>query len=181
MSHAEPYETFGLMAEFSDPERLLDAVRQARAAGYRQVDAYSPYEIEGLGQAMGIHRNAIPVIMLLGGLSGSITGYALQWWVSASAYPINVGGKPYNSWPMFIPVIFELTVLFASLSGLFGMLILNGLPKPYHPVFNVEAFARASQDRFFLVIERDDPQFDEPETRSFLQRIGAGRVDDVPA
>ncbi len=175
----DPY-LFGLMAEFDSPDKLLAAIRRTRAAGYRQFDAYTPYPIEGLEDALNFHRTGVAPIVLAGGIVGAITGYALQYYVSAYAYPINVGGRPFNSWPMFVPVIFELTILFAGLAALFGMLALNGLPMPYHPVFNVPRFAMATRDRFFLVIETRDPQYDNTATREFLRSLGSNEVSDVP-
>lgn len=171
---------YGLLAEFDTPEALVAAARQARAAGYRQVEGYTPYPVEELYDALELHRTPVPLIVLLGGILGAATGYGLQYWVSAVAYPLNVGGRPYNSWPMFVPVTFELMVLFAALFALVGMLWLNGLPQPYHPVFNVPGFARASQDRFFLCIAASDPRFDRVATRRFLESLGPREVSDVP-
>jgi hypothetical protein len=171
---------YGLIAEFAGPDRLVEATRRAYLAGYRQMDAFAPYQVEDLPEALGVRPSSIPLIVLAGGAVGAASGYALQWWVSAVAYPMNVAGKPYNSWPMFIPVIFELTVLFACLAGFFGMLIQNGLPRPHHPVFNVASFRRASQDGFFLLIEASDPRYDREATRRFLHGAGATEVSDVP-
>jgi hypothetical protein len=171
---------YGLLAEFDTPEALVAAARQARAAGYRQVEGYTPYPVEELYDALELHRTPVPLIVLLGGTLGAATGYGLQYWVSAVAYPLNVGGRPDNSWPMFVPVTFELMVLFAALFALVGLLWLNGLPQPYHPVFNVPGFARASQDRFFLCIAASDPRFDRAATRRFLESLGPREVSDVP-
>ena len=168
------------MAEFDTAEQLLVAGRRARAAGYRRMDAYAPFPIDGLGEALGFRSNAIPVIGLTGGIVGALTGYLMQVWIHTSALPINVGGRPLLSWPSFLPVTFELAVLFSALSILGGLFILNGHPEPYHPVFNVAAFARATRDRFFLCIQSDDPQFDDDQTRAFLRGLGAREVSDVP-
>jgi hypothetical protein len=170
---------FGLMAEFDTADQLLHATRRTYAAGYRAIDAYSPFPVEGLSEALGDHTNAIPLIGLAGGTIGAATGFAMQAWIHASALPINVGGRPLVSWPAFIPVTFEMGVLFAALSMVAGLLILNGLPQPYHPVFSVAEFARASRDRFFLCIEARDAQFNAEQTRNFLRELGAREVSDV--
>ncbi len=178
----ESPELYGLMAEFSDEEALLGAVQAARRAGYRRMDGYSPYPVEGLAEALDFRRTWVPPITLIGGIVGGTTGYMLQFWAMAIAYPyLNIGGRPPNSWPYFIPITYELTILFASFVALLGMLALNGLPQPYHPVFNVPSFARASQDRFFVAIEAADPQFDPAATREFLEGLAPGRVYDVPS
>ena len=169
----------GLMAEFATPEDLLAATRRARAAGYRQLDAYSPFPVEGLSDALDFRRTGVRPIVLVGGLLGALTGYALQWWTMAVDFPINVGGRPYNSLPAFIPITFELMVLFGALFALVGMLALNGLPMPYHPVFNVPGFALASRNRFFLCIQADDPLFNLDETRAFLASLEPRRIIDV--
>jgi hypothetical protein len=171
----------GLMAEFGDEEALMDAVRRTRGAGYEQIDAYTPFPIEGLNEALGAKRNWVPLITLVGGIIGLLGGYFLQYWAAAIAYPINVGGRPLNSWPYFIPITYEVTILIAAWSSLIGMLILNGLPRPYHPTFNVPEFARASQDRFFVVVQADDPHFEYAGTRAFLQDLAPGRVYDIPS
>lgn len=160
---------YGLMAEFDDPTALVKATDRAHHEGYRRMDAYSPFPIEELHDALGSRASRLPLIVLLGGLFGCIGGYGLQYWVSVIAYPVNVGGKPFHSWPAFIPVTFECTILAAALAAVLGMLALNGLPMPYHPVFNVPRFALASRNRFFLVIEATDPQFELEETRRFLE------------
>jgi hypothetical protein len=175
----KPSATYGLLAEFDDPTSLVAATRKARAAGYRRMDAYSPFPIEELHEALGEHHTRLPLIVLIGGLIGGIGGYALQYWASAIAYPLNVGGKPLNSWPAFIPVTFECTILVAALSAVLGMLALNGLPMPYHPVFNVPRFALASRNRFFLCIEARDPRFDLEETRRFLEWLEPREVTTV--
>jgi Protein of unknown function (DUF3341) len=159
---------YGLIAEFEDPNALIAATQSAHRAGYRHMDAYSPYPIEELHEALGARHTRLPLIVLIGGLCGCLGGYTLQYWVATMAYPLNVGGKPFHSWPAFIPITFECTILVAALSAVFGMLALNGLPMPYHPVFNVARFALASRNRFFLCIQAKDPQFDLEETRKFL-------------
>src|SRR5216110_2172860 len=162
---------YGLMAECEHPQSLVSATGRAHREGYRCMDAYSPFPIEELHEALGGHHTRLPLIVLIGGLLGCLGGYALQYWVSAIAYPINVGGRPYHSWPAFIPVTFECTILAAALAAVLGMVALNGLPMPYHPVFNVPRFALASRDRFFLCIEATDPLFDREETKSFLRGL----------
>ncbi len=171
---------YGVLAEFTTPEELIHAVERARADGYRRMDAYSPFPVEGLAQAMGLKRNMVPFITLLGGLAGGIGGFGFQYWAAAITYPQNIGGRPLNSWPAFIPVTFELTVLGASLCAVLGMLALNRLPQPHHPVFNVSRFAaHASSDRFYLCIEARDPKFHIAETMRFLQGLGPHHVSEV--
>jgi hypothetical protein len=170
---------WGLMAEFEDPNALVSAVQQARLEGYRRMDAYSPFPIEELHEALGLPPTRLPLIVLVGGLVGAIAGYALQYWVSVIENPVNVGGKPLHSWPAFIPITFETTILVAALSAVLGMLALNGLPMPYHPVFNVSRFALASRNRFFLCIEARDPRFDLETTRHFLQGLNPREVSTV--
>ena len=162
---------YGLMAEFATPTALVQAAERARLEGYRQMDAYSPIPIEELSEALGLRRTRLPILVFLGGLLGGIAGYGLEYWTQAVAYPLNVGGRPYNSWPQYIPVTFETTVLGAALSAFVGMWALNKLPMPYHPVFNVPAFVRASRDRFFLCIETTDPRFDRFQTAKFLETL----------
>jgi hypothetical protein len=170
---------YGLMAEFEDEEHLLEAGRRAYGEGYRNMDAYSPSPIEGMAEAIGYKKNVMSPIVLAGALTGAIGGFFLQYWISAINYPINVGGRPYNSWPSFIPITFEMTVLFGSLFAFFGLLAVNGLPMPYHPVFNVPNFQYASRNRFFLCIEARDPQFDKETTREFLESLNAREVSEV--
>jgi hypothetical protein len=170
---------YGLMAEFDNPDTLVAASRRVRLEGYRRFDAYTPFPIEELHEALDAHRTGMPLLVLIGGIVGGLTGYGLQYWVSAAAYPLNIGGRPLHSWPSFIPVTFEMTVLFASLTAVFGMLALNRLPKPYHPVFNARRFALATRDRFFLCIEAEDPKFDAAATRRFLESLGPREVTDV--
>ncbi len=175
----EPAQLYGLLAEFDTAEHLLTAARRAHATGYRAMDAYSPFPVEGLADALGAETNAIPLIALFGGIIGALTGFGMQYWIHVIALPINVGGRPLDSWPAFIPVTFEMAVLFSALSMLAGFLVLNRLPQPYHAVFNVAAFARASRDRFFLCIEARDPNFDAITTRAFLQELGSIEIADV--
>ncbi|HXG93299.1 MAG TPA: DUF3341 domain-containing protein [Blastocatellia bacterium] len=171
---------YGLMAEFDNPNDVVAAAHAAYEEGYRRMDAYSPFPIEELSEAIGFHKTRLPVIVLIGGLLGCVGGFALCYWVSAIAYPINIGGRPLNSWPAFIPVTFECTILLAALSAVLGMLALNGLPQPYHPVFNVDRFELASRNHFFLCIESSDPRFDAERTREFLEGMeGAREVSDV--
>ena len=159
---------YGVLAEFENPEELVAAVRLARAAGYRRMDAYTPFPVEEVAEELGFHRTALPLIVLVGGLVGCLGGFVLQYWISAIDYPLNIGGRPLNSWPAFIPVTFELTILVAALSAVLGMLGLNGLPMPYHPLFNNPRFALASRNRFFLCIETRDHLFRADTVRKFL-------------
>ena len=167
------------MAEFDDANALVAATRRAHDEGYRRMDAYSPFPIEELHEALGSHHSRLPLIVLIGGLCGCVGGYALQYWAAAIAYPLNVGGRPFNSWPSFIPVTFECTILVAALSAVLGMLALNGLPMPHHPVFNVPRFALASRNRFFLCIEVKDRKFDLESTRRFLETLEPREVSTV--
>lgn len=175
----QPPLIYGVMAEFDNPEMLRDGAERAHAAGYRRMDAYSPFPIEGLAEVIGFKRTQLPLIVLIGGVLGGIGGFYLQYWTSVIDYPLIVGGKPYNSWPAFIPVTFETTILGAALAAVLGMLGLNGLPMPYHPVFNVERFALASRDRFFLCIEAADPKFDIVDTVEFLRSLNPSSIHEV--
>ena len=179
MSFTERPRLWGLMAELDSPQALIEAARRAREAGYRRVEAYTPYPIEEVSEALGLHRSKLPLIVLVGGILGALGGYLLQYWVNVWEYPLNLGGRPYHSWPAFIVPTFETTILCAALSAVLGMFFLNGLPQPYHPVFNVPGFALASRDKFFIVIESVDPRFDAAQTRSFLEGLGATAVSEV--
>jgi hypothetical protein len=170
---------YGLMAEFENPGDLVEATRRTREAGFTKIDAYSPYPIEALTEALDIHDRKLPAVVLGGGIVGGLLGYALCYWTSVIDYPLNVGGKPFHSAPAFIVPTFETTILFAAFAAVLGMLALNGLPMPYHPVFNAPRFALASRDRFFLCIEAADPRFDHDETWAFLARLGPKAVMDV--
>ncbi len=172
-------EIHGLMAEFPTPSAIVDAARRTREAGYKRVDAYTPFPIEALSEALEFHRSPLPKLVLGGGILGFLGGFALQYWTSVIDYPLNVGGRPLNSWPAFIAPTFETTILCAAGTAVFGMLALNGLPEPYHPVFNVPSFALATRDRFFLCVEAADPKFDRAGTRVFLQNLGATEVSEV--
>ena len=170
---------YGLMAEFVELDELVHATRTAHESGYRHMDAYSPVPAEELGELLEGHHSRLPLLVLLGGILGGLGGFLLCYWTSVIDYPINVGGRPLNSWPAFIPITFECTVLGAALVTVFGLLGLSGLPMPYHPVFNVPRFALSSRDRFFLCIEADDPLFDREETRRFLERLIPRQVSEV--
>jgi hypothetical protein len=176
--HSKP-GMYGLMAEFHTAEELVEAAHQVHAAGFHHVDAFTPYPIEEVSHALGLHRSKLPLIVLGGGITGGLAGYFLQYWSQVLEYPLNIGGRPFHSWPAFIVPTFEMTILFAALSAVLGMFALNGLPQPYHPVFNVPRFALASRDRYFLVIEARDPKFDPEETRRFLLDLHASEVSDV--
>ena len=170
---------YGLMAEFDSPDDLLVAAKRTRAEGYRRMDAYSPFPVEGLAEAIEVRHTRLPLLVLIAGLVGAFVGFASQYWVTVIDYPLNVGGRPLNSWPAYIPITFEVTILFAALTAVVGMIALNRLPMPYHPVFNVPAFARASRDGFFLCIEAADPRFDREGTRRFLEGLQAREVSEV--
>lgn len=177
----EPREgIYGLMAEFLTPEELLAATEQAYADGYRRMDAYTPFPVTGVAEAMGSRRTWVSPMVGIAALLGAIGGFGLMWWISVIAYPVNVAGRPFNSWPAYIPITFECSVLVASLVAVFGMFAMNGFPQPYHPVFNVPQFGLASKDRFFLCIEAHDPRFDLENTRSFMQQFtGVREVAEV--
>jgi hypothetical protein len=164
---------YGLMAEFHSPTEVVEAAHRVHDAGFRKVDAYTPYPIEELSEALELHQSPLPKLVLVGGITGLLAGLGLQYWTSAIDYPLNIGGRPLASWVAFIPVTFETTVLFAALTAVLGMLALNGLPEPYHPVFNVPAFALASRDKFFICVEAADPGFDRKKTRKFLEGLPA--------
>lgn len=170
---------YGLMAEFESPEALLEAAQRTRDAGYKRLDAFTPFPVEGLAEAIGTHASRVPLLCLVGGLIGCSGGFFLQWWPNVIGYPLDIGGKPFNSWPAFIPITFELTILCAGLATVFGMLALNGLPTPYHPVFNAAHFELATRNRFFLCIMAQDTKFDMQKTREFLQNLNAHEVSEV--
>ena len=171
---------YGMMAEFDDPTSLVEAAERAREHGFTRIDAFTPFPVEGLHEAIGFHHTRLPLIVLTGGIIGFITGFGMQYFAQVIHYPLNIGGKPLNAWPAFVPIAFEMTILFAAFAAIFGMLGLNGLPEPYHPVFNVSRFAFASRDQFFLLIEANDPKFNQDETRRFLQSLNPLEVNDVP-
>jgi hypothetical protein len=175
------YPVYGMMAEFDSAQALIDAAKHTHEAGYQKIDAYSPFPIEGLAEEIGFHHNAVPLVVLIGGIIGGLTGYLMQYWISVISYPLNVGGKPTHSWPAFIVITFEMTILFAVISAVFGMLALNGLPMPYHPVFNVPRFALASKDRFFLIVFSSDPKYNPSGTRSFLEGLAPRSISEVPS
>lgn len=170
---------YGIMAEFDTATELVDAAREVRDAGYRKTDAFSPFPLHEIDEALGIKRSILPFLVLGGGVAGLLAGLGLQYFVHVIDYPLNVGGRPYFSLPSFIPPAYELTILFAAFTAVFGMLLLNGLPQPYHPVFNVPRFALATREKFFLLIEKKDPQFDYEKTRSFMESLSPQEVFDV--
>ena len=170
---------YGLMAEFDNPTSLVNAARVAREKGYRKLDAYSPFPIEELSEALHLHKNKLPLIVLLGGIVGGTLGYLLQYYVTVVYFPINIAGRPLHSWPAYIIITFEMTILFASLTAVLGLLGLCGLPQPYHPAFNVPRFAMATRDRFFLCIESTDPLFDHDQTAAFLKSLDPKEVSEV--
>lgn len=172
--------TYGLVAEFATGEELIKAAERARAAGYRKMEGYSPYPLEELPEALGRPESKMPVLMFLGGLAGGLGAFGMMYYACVCGYPLNVGGRPLDSWPAFVPIIFELTVLISALTGFIGLILLNRLPQPYHPLFNVPQFERASQDRFFLCIESGDEQFDGKCTRQFLADLQPLSVTEVP-
>jgi hypothetical protein len=162
---------YGLMVEFLSAPEILAAAGIARREGYRDMDAYTPYPVEGLAAELGMRQTRMPALVFIGGLVGAAVGFYMQYYSMGVNYPLNVGGRPYNSWPVYIPITFEVMVLVGSLAALLGLLFLNGLPEPHHPVFNVPGFVRASQDRFFLCIEASDPKFDRRGTAEFLASL----------
>jgi Protein of unknown function (DUF3341) len=170
---------YGLMAEFDNPTSLVNAARAAREKGYRKLDAYSPFPIEELSDALHLHRNKLPLIVLCGGILGGLTGFLLQYYVTVIDFPINIGGRPLDSWPSYIVITFELTILFGAISAVLGLLALCGLPMPYHPAFNVPRFALASRNRFFLCIEANDPLFEREQTSQFLEGLEPREVSEV--
>lgn len=170
----------GVMAEFESAQQCVDAARRVAAEGFSNFEAYTPVPVEELNSIIHVKRTRLPMATLAGGLTGMATGFALQYWVSVIHYPLNVGGRPFASWPSFVVPSYELTILFAAITATLFMIIANGLPQPYHPVFNVERFSMASSDTFFLVVEADDPKFDPTRTSAFLETLGAKGVYEVP-
>jgi hypothetical protein len=170
---------YGLMAEFSNNERILTAARSAYEHGFRKMDAFTPFPVDGLSEMLGQKKSFVPLIVLICGITGGLGGYFMEWYAMAVSYPINVGGRPLNSWPMFIPITFELTILSGALAAIVGMLALNKLPEPHHPVFNAPDFDRASTDKFFLCIEVGDPKFDLAATRRFLETLDPENISEV--
>ena len=170
---------YGVMAQFDNPTDLVAAARRTYEAGYRRINGYSPYPIEELSEAIGFTRTSLPLIVLLGGILGGLGGFFMQYWMEVINYPLNVGGKPYNSWPAFIPITFECAVLVAAFAAVLGMLMLNKLPQPYHPVFNAPNFALATRDSFFLVIEASDQKFEHDEVTRFMKSLEPKDLIDV--
>ena len=170
---------YGLLAQFDTPETLVAAVRSTREAGYKKMDAYTPFPVEEVSEALNFHERKLPVIVFVGGLVGCAVGFGMQYYAAVVSYPVNIGGRPLNSWPSFVPVAFELTILIAALCAVFGMLLMNGLPMPYHPLFNNPKFSLASSHGFFLCVEAADPQFDREETARFLQTLNPTGVSEV--
>jgi hypothetical protein len=170
---------YGVIAEFEHAEDVVKAAHRTYEAGYRRIDAYTPFPVEGLSEALGHRDHHVPWIMFIGGVIGCIGGFGFLSWALGWDYPLNIGGRPIFSWPMYLPITFEITVLLSALSGIVAMFWLNGLPKPYHPVFDAPNFDLATSSRFFLCIEADDPQFDRARAREFMQTLGAAQVSEV--
>jgi hypothetical protein len=174
-------KVYGLLAEFATADALLAAAKHMRQAGYRQLEAYAPFAVEGLAEAVGFRRNRVPLFTLLGGIAGGVGTYFLQWYAAVIDYPINVGGRPLHSWPSFLPPTFEITILGAAFAAVFGMLIANGLPRLHHPLFDVPEFDLATRNRFFLLLPASDPAFDDASGRGLLQDLQPLLVREVPA
>ncbi len=170
---------YGITGQFDSEENLVAAARRMIAEGFRQIDAFSPYPIEGLASIIRRERSLAPLLILMGGLTGAVAGYGMQLYAMGYYYPLNVGGRPLNSWPLFVPIAFELTVLFSAFAGVIGMLVLNRLPRIYHPLFSVPGFDRVSSDQFFLCIEATDPSFDERRVRELLQSLHSTAITEV--
>ena len=172
---------YGLLAEFAGPDELIAAAEAVREAGYKRTDAFSPFPVHHLAEALGLRKTRVAMLVLIGGICGALLGFTMQWYSSTHMYEFNIGGKPLNSWPAFVPITFELTILCAAFSAVLGMFALNGLPQPYHPLFNVKSFAEhASRDRFYIAIESTDPRFNLDETRLFLESLHPKEVIEVP-
>ena len=178
--HATP-ELRGLIAEFENEEAIVEATQKTVDAGYHHIETYTPYPLDELLDIQHLHQNKVALVILIGGLAGCAVGFFMQYFASVIHYPLNVGGRPFNSWPAFIPVMFECTVLFASFSALVGMMVMNKLPRPNHPLFDIERFRYATQDRFFLCIEAEDPYFEKDATRQFLEELNPHEVNEVEA
>lgn len=178
-THIAP-SSFGLIARFDSVEALMHAAERVRDAGYTRVDAYTPFPIEGLTASLGLPKTKLPALVLAAGIIGGLTGFGMQYFAQVIHYPYNIGGKPLYSWPAWIPITFEVTILFAAFTAAIAMIVLNGLPQPYHPVFNVKGFERATEDRFFISIESTDPKFEEGAVRDLFRAAGAAEVSDVP-
>ena len=172
---------YGMMAEFDTATALVAAARKTHEAGSRKIDAYSPFPVEELAEAIGFHTNRVALVTLIGALIGGLTGYLMQYWIAVIDYPLNIAGRPEHSWPAFIVVTFEMTILFGGISAVLGMLALNGLPMPYHPVFNVPRFVMATKDRFFLIVFSTDPKYEPAEVRQFLESLGPRSISEVPS
>lgn len=175
----KPKQLYGLIAEFETPDEVLEAARKTYSAGFRKIDAYSPIFVEGLSEAVGFKKTWLPALVLAGGICGGLFGFFMCYYANVISWPWNIGGRPHNSWPAWIPITFELTILGAALTATFGMMGLNGFPSPYHPVFNLADFARASSDRFFLLVEADDKQFNFSKTKAFLQSLDPDGVFEI--
>jgi hypothetical protein len=172
-------EVWGIAVEFDDTDKLIAAAEAIKKAGYTRVDAYTPMPVEGLSDAIGFRNKQMPALMFCGAVLGGVTGYFMQWFANTQSYVLNLGGRPYHSWPNFIVITFEMTILFCALTGVFGMLALNGLPTLYHPIYNAPGFDRASQDRFFIAVESRDRNFDYDKTLALLQSLGGLNVSPV--
>lgn len=175
----EDQKIYGIIAQFASDHALLEAIHRTRQAGYRKIEAYTPFPVHGLSEALELKPTRLPAIIFTGGLTGVLIGLGMQWSSAAWFFPLNVAGKPYFSWPAFVPITFECMILGAALSAVFGMLGLNGLPQPYHALFNSNAFSLASRDKFFLCVESDDARFDPAQTRVFLESLGPEWIEVV--